>query len=63
MNLSGLADLKTTIPGLIIIIGATIALLTGKCSFEQWWTVVLAAIALVGGGGLLLAGGKKKENP
>lgn len=59
MDLSGLKDLKTTIPGLIIAAGATYALISGKCSYAEWQTVVLAVLALIGGGALMLTGKKK----
>jgi hypothetical protein len=54
-SLSGLKELKTTIPGLIIIAGATYAMVQGLCSFEKWYEVVLIAIAIIGGTGALLA--------
>lgn len=60
MNLSGLKDLKTTIPGVIILVGATWAMIKGLCTWEQWWQAVLIILAAVGGGSLLLTGGKKE---
>lgn len=60
MDLSGLKDLKTTIPGIIVLAGATYAMLKGLCTWEQWWQAVLIILAAIGGGGLLLTGGKKE---
>lgn len=59
MDFSGLKDLKTTIPGVIILVGATYAMLKGLCTWEQWWQAVLIILAAIGGGGLLLTGSKK----
>ena len=60
MDFSGiLANLKTTIIGVVIIIAATYAMLKGICTFDQWWQIVLVVIALVTGGGLMMA--KKKD--
>lgn len=61
MDLSGLKDLKTTIPGVLVIVAATVAMLKGLCTFDQWWQIVLAILAFIGGGGLLLANTKKEE--
>ena len=60
MDFSGLANLKSTIIGVLIILGATVAMLKGICSFDQWWQIILAVIALVTGGGLMMA--KKKDD-
>lgn len=59
MNLSGLKDWKTTIPGVIILLGATAALFKGLCTWEQWWQAVLIILAALGGGALMLTGKEK----
>ena len=59
MDFSGiLTNLKTTIIGVLIILGATYAMLEGLCTFDQWWQIILVVIALVTGGGLMVAGKK-----
>jgi hypothetical protein len=63
MDLSGLKDLKTTIPGVIIILAVTGAMFKGLCSFDQWWQTILIIIGAIGGGGLLLAGKQKLSCP
>lgn len=60
MDFSGLKDLKYTIPGIVILIGITVALLKGACTFDQWWTVVLFVLGSAGAGALLMAKGKDK---
>ena len=54
-------DLKTTIVGALIIIGVTIAMFKGLCSFDQWWQIILVVIALVGAGGAIVANRNTKE--
>jgi hypothetical protein len=60
-SLSGLKELRTTIPGLVIIAGATYAMVQGLCSFERWYEVILVALAIIGGTGALLAEAKEKK--
>ena len=60
MDFSGLASLKSTIIGVLIILGATYAMLKEICTFDQWWQIILVVIALVTGGGLMMA--KKKDD-
>jgi hypothetical protein len=54
-SLAGLKELRTTIPGLLIIAGATYAMIQGLCSFEKWYETILIALAIIGGTGALLA--------
>lgn len=61
MDLSGLTDMKTTVPGIIVLVCATIVLITGNCTFDQWWMVALAVIGYISGGKLLLMNTKKGE--
>ena len=61
MDISGIwKDPKTTIAG-VLIVGVTVALVAGKCSFDQWWMVVSIIAGAVGGGLMLI--GSKKEPP
>jgi hypothetical protein len=53
-------DPKTTIVGLAVI-GVTVALAMGQCSFSDWKEFVMVAIGLIAGAGALLAN-TKKEN-
>lgn len=60
MNFSGITnDPKTTVIGLAVI-GATVALAVGACSFADWKEFVLLAVGIIGGGALMLSG--KKSN-
>lgn len=61
MDFSGLKDLKTTIPGVLVICAVTVAMLKGSCSFDQWWQVVLIILGFLGGGKLLFTNTKKEE--
>lgn len=61
-NLEGLRDFKTTIIGVLVLIGATVAMAKGMCSFDRWWEIVLIIIALIGGAGAMLANPKGKGN-
>ena len=61
MDISGLwKDLKTTIIGIVVIIGVTVAMFKGLCTFDRWWEIVLIVLGLILGGGLVLSG-KNKE--
>ena len=60
MDFSGLANLKSTIIGVLIILGATVAMLKEICTFDRWWQIILVVITLVTGGGLMMA--KKKDD-
>jgi len=53
-------DPKTTIIG-IAVIGLTVALAMGQCTFADWKEFVLIAIGLVAGVGALLANSKKES--
>ena len=56
--MEALKDWKTTILGVLILLAATVALLTGRCEFAQWEKIAyLIAGAL--GGGLLSTNTKK----
>lgn len=57
--MNGLTDWRTTIPGLIILIGVTAAMFKGLCTFDRWWEIVVIVLAAISGGGLLLANSKK----
>jgi hypothetical protein len=59
---NALKDLRTTIPGILIIVGATVALVSKSCTFDQWWQVILAVLALLGGSGLLMTNSKKGDS-
>lgn len=62
MDISGIwKDLKTTIIGLVVIAGVTIAMFKGLCSFDRWWEIVLIVLGLILGGGLMLAGKNKED--
>lgn len=52
-------DPKTTILGLAVI-GLTVALALGACTFSDWKEFVVMAIGILGGGALMLSG-KDKE--
>ena len=63
MGISGIwKDLKTTIIGLVVIIGVTVAMFKGLCSFDRWWEIVLIVLGLILGGGFILSGKNKKED-
>ena len=63
MGISGIwKDLKTTIIGLVVIIGVTVAMFKGLCSFDRWWEIVLIVLGLILSGGLMLSGKNKKED-
>ena len=63
MDISGIwKDLKTTIIGLVVIIGVTVAMFKGLCSFDRWWEIVLIVLGLILGGGFILSGKNKKED-
>ena len=60
MDISGIwKDLKTTVIGLVVIIGVTVAMFKGLCTFDRWWEIVLIVLGLILGGGLMLAGKNK----
>jgi hypothetical protein len=53
-------DLKTTIIGVLVIIGVTIAMFKGLCTFDRWWEIVLIVLGLLLGGGLMLSKPKQE---
>lgn len=60
MDISGIwKDLKTTLVGVVVIAGVTIAMIKGLCSFDRWWEIVLIVLGLILGGGLMLSGKNK----
>lgn len=60
MDISGIwKDPKTTILGLAII-GVSVALALGNCTFADWKEFVLLAIGILAGGGLMVSGKDKK---
>jgi uncharacterized membrane protein YqaE (UPF0057 family) len=63
MDISGIwKDLKTTLIGLVVIIGVTVAMFKGLCSFDRWWEIVLIVLGLILGGGLMLSGKNKDKD-
>jgi hypothetical protein len=53
-------DLKTTIIGVLVIIGVTVAMFKGLCTFDRWWEIVLIVLGLLLGGGLMLSKPKQE---
>jgi hypothetical protein len=52
-------DPKSTVIGLAVI-GLTVALAMGRCTFSDWKEFVIIAIGLLAGAGAMLANTKKE---